>query len=182
MSKTSKQFDAIGEICREIFANKLQDYGAAWRILRPSSLTDQIYIKANRVRSFEVKGVQQISESSRGEYIGIVNYSLIALIQLQRGFSEKIDISQEAALELYDSFLLEAKNLMEKKNHDYDEAWREMRISSFTDLILMKLFRVKQIEDNKGVTLASEGVDANYYDILNYAVFALIKTDFQEDE
>ncbi len=177
---TSEQFDRIIDICSEIFKKKLEDYGPAWRILRPSSLTDQIYIKANRIRSFEIKGIQKIKENVRCEYIGIVNYAIIALIQLELQPSDKKDLTNEDALELYLKFFQKAKKLMEDKNHDYDEAWRKMRISSYTDLILMKIFRTKQIEDNKGKTLISEGVDANYYDMINYSVFALIKLEFPE--
>ncbi len=179
MEKTNEQFDKVMELCRNIYRQKLKDYGSAWRILRTSSLTDQIFIKANRVRSFEMKGIQRIAESVKSEYIGIINYALIALVQLELGIGNSIELSIEDATKLYDKYAEAAKSLMEKKNHDYDEAWRQMRISSYTDLILMKLYRIKQIEDNKGVTLISEGVDANYYDIINYANFALIKLEFE---
>lgn len=176
---TLEQFDRIIVLCKDIFSKKLQDYGAAWRILRPSSLTDQIYIKANRIRSFEIKQTQKIDEDIRNEYIGIVNYALVALVQLEKGTSDTIDMQPKDAIELYSKYFEDAKKLMEKKNHDYDEAWRLMRISSYTDLILMKIFRTKQIEDNKGKTIASEGIDANYFDMINYAVFALIKLEFE---
>ncbi len=178
MEKTSQQFDHVIGICRDLFSKKLEDYGAAWRILRPTSITDQIFIKANRIRSFEVKGVQKIEESIRGEYIAIINYAIVALVQLERGTSDNIDMDSKEALECYDRYAQEAKVLMEKKNHDYDEAWRKMRITSYTDLILMKLFRTKQIEDLGGKTLISEGIDANYFDMLNYGVFSMIKLDF----
>lgn len=179
MPDTSKQFSQIASICKEIFVKKLEDYGAAWRILRTISLTDQIFIKANRIRSFEIKGVQKIAESVKSEYIGIINYAVIALIQLEKGASDTIDLTTNEAVVLYEKYLNAAKELMENKNHDYDEAWRKMRVSSFTDLILMKVFRTKQIEDNQGQTLISEGVDANYYDMINYAVFALIQLEFE---
>lgn len=176
---TNRQFAQALETCRDIFEKKLKDYGAAWRILRTESITDQIFIKAKRIRSFEVKKVQKIHESVHGEFAAIINYALVALIQLELNVTETVDISNQKALELYDKYAEKAKELMIKKNHDYDEAWRSMRISSYTDLILMKLYRTKQIEDNKGETLISEGVDANYYDMANYAVFALIKFDEQ---
>lgn len=166
--------------CRELFAKKLHDYGAAWRIMRPSSVTDQIYIKANRIRSIEVKGVALVDEGIRPEFIAIVNYGIVALIQLELGYAEKEDLTPEQALELYDKYAQTALELMLKKNHDYDEAWRGMRISSYTDLILMKLYRTKQIESLSGATLVSEGVDANYMDMINYAVFGLIKLQFGE--
>ena len=169
--------------CRSLFAGKLHDYGAAWRILRPSSLTDQIYIKANRIRSIETKGVTMVDEGIRPEFVGIVNYAIIGLIQLERGYSEKPDdMTEDEALEAYDKYAAEALQLMLRKNHDYDEAWRSMRISSYTDLILMKVFRTKQIESLGGDTLVSEGIDANYMDMLNYAVFGLIKLNELKDE
>ena len=179
MNKTSQQFDSVIAICKDIFVKKMKDYGSAWRILRTSSITDQIFIKAQRIRSIEDKGVQRIEEGIRNEYIGIVNYSVIALIQLELGNSEDLNLNEEKGEELYNKFIQEAKSLMLNKNHDYGEAWRDMRISSLTDIILMKLFRTKQIEDNKGKTFISEGVDANYYDIINYAIFALIKMEFE---
>ena len=175
---TKEQFEKVMAECRTLFVKKLHDYGAAWRILRPSSLTDQIYIKANRIRSLEMKGVSLVGEGIRPEFIGIVNYAIIGLIQLEKGFSEKPDdMSVEEAVEAYDKHANEALQLMLRKNHDYDEAWRMMRISSYTDLILMKVFRTKQIEMLQGDTLVSEGVDANYLDMLNYAVFGLIKLE-----
>jgi hypothetical protein len=175
MEKTDQQFeDAISQ-CRSVFDKKMKDYGSAWRILRTSSLTDQIYIKANRIRSIEQKGKSKIDEGIRDEFIGIVNYSVMALIQLELGNEQRIELSPEEATALYSKHIYAAKALMENKNHDYDEAWRNMRISSYTDIILMKLLRVKQIEDNEGKTLVSEGLDANYSDIINYSLFALIK-------
>ena len=173
--KTSEQFDNIIKICKEIFVKKLQDYGTAWRILRPESLTDQIYIKANRIRSIEIQGEAKVDENIEGEFIAIINYAIIALIQNELGFDTDIDLPNKKAIILYDKYFQKAKDLMMNKNHDYGEAWRLMRISSYTDLILMKIFRTKQIEDNKGKTLISEGVDANYNDMINYSVFGLIK-------
>jgi hypothetical protein len=172
---TSKQFDIAIDTCREVFLKKMKDYGSAWRILRAPSLTDQIYIKANRIRSIEEKGRQKVSEGNMPEFIGIVNYSVMALIQLELGAAEELDLKAEQVLTLYEKYIHAAKSLMEDKNHDYGEAWRNMRISSLTDIILMKLLRIKQIEDNEGKTFVSEGVDANYFDIINYSVFALIK-------
>ena len=170
------EFDSIIINCREIFDKKMRDYGSAWRILRISSLTDQIFIKAQRIRSIEDKGLQKVDEGVISEFIGIVNYSVIGLIQLDLGVAEKADdLSQEEAMKLFEKYTLKAKDLMINKNHDYGEAWRDMRVSSLTDLILQKLLRVKQIEDNDRSTLISEGIDANYLDMLNYAVFALIK-------
>jgi hypothetical protein len=171
MHNTQLQFAQILHQCRELFEKKLSDYGAAWRVLRPSSITDQIYIKVNRIRTLQMTEVQMIDESEESEFIAIVNYSIIGLIQLEKGFSE----NPTEILKLYDFYANEATELMQKKNHDYGEAWREMRISSITDLIYQKVLRTKQIEDNNGKTLVSEGLDANYYDILNYAVFCLIK-------
>jgi hypothetical protein len=178
MKDTNSQFSHIIGLCREVFIKKMDDYGAAWRVLRPSSLTDQIYIKAKRIRSFEIKKNRKIEEDSRSEYIGIVNYAIMALIQLEKGYIETIEENREEILTLYDYYSTEALNLMKKKNHDYDEAWRSMRISSYIDLILMKIYRTKQIEDNEGITSVSEGIDANYYDMINYSVFALIKFEF----
>lgn len=155
----------------------MKDYGSAWRILRASSITDQIFIKAQRIRSIEDKGTQKIEEGVKSEFIGIVNYAVIGLIQLEHGNQDKLDLPLDEAVQLYDKYISEAKNLMENKNHDYGEAWRNMRISSLTDLILMKILRTKQIEDNEGSTLISEGIDANYYDMINYAVFALIRLE-----
>ena len=180
MANTQEQFKEILADCRKLFASKLHDYGAAWRILRPSSVTDQILIKANRIRSIEVKGFALVDEGILPEFVGIVNYGIIGLIQLELGYAEKEDISDEKALEYYDKFADQALELMLRKNHDYDEAWRAMRISSYTDLILMKLYRTKQIESLGGATLVSEGVDANYMDMINYSVFGLIKLKFGE--
>tara|TARA_B110000444_G_scaffold166104_1_gene155227 strand:+ start:804 stop:1343 length:540 start_codon:yes stop_codon:yes gene_type:complete len=174
MQKTSQQFDVIIENSATLFEKKMKDYGSAWRILRLTSLTDQIFIKAQRIRTIENNGVQKIEEGITSEFIGILNYSLIALVQLKHGVADQADMNLAQALEVYSYFANEAKDLMEAKNHDYGEAWREMRVSSFTDLILQKLLRIRQIEDNQGRTLVSEGIDANYFDIVNYAVFALI--------
>ena len=177
MKETPRQFEQAIALCKNVFVNKMKDYGSSWRILRTSSLTDQIYIKANRIRSIEQKGTQKIAEGIRPEFIGIVNYSVIALIQLELGAEGELELGGDKALALYDGHIRSARELMEDKNHDYDEAWRNMRISSLTDIILMKLMRIKQIEDREGETLVSEGVDANYRDIINYALFALIKID-----
>jgi hypothetical protein len=176
MEKTISEYDSIIKKCEDIFAKKMKDYGSAWRILRISSLTDQIFIKAQRIRSIEDKGLQKVDEGVIPEFIGIVNYSIIGLIQLELGVSEQAEeIQYDQVMNLFDKYALEAKQLMLDKNHDYGEAWRDMRGSSLTDLILQKLLRVKQIEDNDRSTLISEGIDANYLDMLNYAVFALIK-------
>jgi len=175
MSQTDQQFDQVAAICSDIFLKKMKDYGCSWRILRPQSVTDQIFIKANRIRSIETKGVSKIDEGIRSELIAIVNYGIVGLIQLELGFSETDDLTYERGAELYTKYLAEAKKLMMDKNHDYDEAWRIMRTESYTDLILMKIYRTKQIEDNQGKTLISEGIDANYFDMINYAVFGLIK-------
>lgn len=174
MNTTSEQYDGIIATCRSLFMNKMQDYGSAWRILRMPSVTDQIFIKAQRIRSLQENPIQKIGESQISEFIGIINYSIIGLIQLELGIVNQPDLYPEKAIELYDQKIAETKQLMEAKNHDYGEAWREMRVSSLTDLILQKLLRVKQIEDNKGKTLVSEGIEANYQDMVNYAVFALI--------
>lgn len=174
MQQTSQQYDAVIHACRELFLKKAQDYGTAWRILRLPSLTDQIFIKAQRIRSLQQNAVRKVDEDERSEFIGIINYSLMALIQIKKGVVEQPDLSAKEAIELYDEEVAITKKLMEDKNHDYGEAWRDMRVSSLTDLILQKVLRVKQIEDNKGNTLVSEGVDANYQDMVNYAVFALI--------
>lgn len=179
---TSQQFETVINQCRTIFEHKLKDYGASWRVLRTSSLTDQIYIKANRIRSIQRKGVQKIDEGVVPEFIGIVNYSCAALIQLELGVAEETDLKNEYALELYSKYIYQARDLMLNKNHDYDEAWRNMRISSLDDIILMKLLRIKQIEDNEGKTLVSEGLDANYYDIINYSIFALIKLTLEGEK
>lgn len=174
MEDTSTQYDSVIQECRDLFVQKMDDYGTAWRILRLSSLTDQIFIKAKRIRELQQKNEQKIDEGQRGEFIGIINYSAMALIQFNAGSSEKTTGNEKEILRQYDAQIGTAKDLMLKKNHDYGEAWRDMRISSLTDLILQKLLRVKQIEENRGETQVSEGVDANYRDILNYAVFALI--------
>ncbi|PKP13779.1 MAG: hypothetical protein CVU08_03705 [Bacteroidetes bacterium HGW-Bacteroidetes-3] len=174
MQQTSKQYDAVIEKCRSLYINKLKDYGSAWRILRLPSLTDQIFIKAQRIRQLQENITRKVDEGEVSEFMGIVNYSVMALIQLEKGVAEQPDLSAEEAIELYDKHVAITKSLMEDKNHDYGEAWRDMRVSSLTDLILQKLLRVKQIEDNKGKTIVSEGIDANYQDMINYAVFALI--------
>lgn len=175
---TPEEFAAVIAICRDVFEKKLKDYGTSWRVMRPSSLTDQIYIKAKRIRTLETGGVENaaVNEGIEPEFIGIVNYCTIALIQLELGVGNPI--SAEKALELYNKKINEATRLMTDKNHDYDEAWREMRVSSFTDIILQKLLRTKEIEDHNGHTIISEGVDANYMDMINYALFALIKLNF----
>lgn len=180
MKDTKQQFEHVIAICRDLFAKKLHDYGAAWRIMRPSSVTDQIFIKANRIRSIEIKGVTLVNEGIRPEFIAIVNYSIIGLIQLEQGYAETDDMTEQQALEQYDKHAKAALELMLAKNHDYDEAWRSMRITSYTDLILMKIYRTKQIEALSGNTLVSEGIDANYMDMINYSVFALIKLEFGE--
>lgn len=174
MKNTSQEYDAVISVCRDLFTKKMKDYGSAWRILRLPSLTDQIFIKAQRIRSLQENDVRKVNEDESGEFIGIINYSIMALIQLELGIADQPDLDTTKATELYDAKIKETKELMENKNHDYGEAWRDMRVSSLTDLILQKLLRVKQIEDNKGKTLVSEGIDANYQDMINYAVFALI--------
>lgn len=171
---TSREYDAVIAICRDLFSNKMTDYGSAWRILRLPSLTDQIFIKAQRIRSLQENQVRKVDEDETGEFIGIINYSVMALIQLDLGIADQPDIDSAKAVELYDAKIASTRNLMLAKNHDYGEAWRDMRVSSLTDLILQKLLRVKQIEDNKGKTIVSEGIGANYQDMINYAVFALI--------
>jgi hypothetical protein len=175
MEHTSKQYDAAIKQCKDIFLKKMKDYGTAWRNLRPTSLTDQIFIKAQRIKSIEEKGTQKVSDDTKSEYVGIINYCIIALIQLELSEDARMELPYEEVQQLYSKYASQTKKLMEDKNHDYGEAWRDMRISSLTDLILMKIFRVKQIEDNKGKTIISEGVDANYMDMLNYSVFALIR-------
>jgi len=174
MSKTNEQFEQVISICDDIFSKKMHDYGTAWRILRATSITDQIYIKANRIRSIEIKGTSKIDEGIFSEFIGIINYASMGLIQLELGPTEKQEDNKHIH-DLYLSYLHNAKNLMMNKNHDYNEAWRNMRISSYTDLILMKIKRTKQIENHHGENLISEGIDANYYDMINYSVFALIR-------
>lgn len=175
MEQTVQEYVVAFAKCKDIFIKKMKDYGCAWRILRLPSLTDQIFIKAQRIRSIEMKGSQKVGEDIRNEFIGIVNYSIIALIQLEKGVAEQPDMESEEVQSLYERFYKESNDLMQSKNHDYGEAWRDMRVSSLTDLILQKLLRVKQIEDNEGKTLISEGIDANYFDMINYSIFALIK-------
>jgi len=182
VTKTDSQFDHVINICKDIFEKKMKDYGTAWRILRPSSMTDQIFIKAQRIRSIETKGTSKVDEGIRDEFIGIVNYCSMAIVQLEMKPAQEPEMEHDKALKLYLDNIYASKALMENKNHDYDEAWRKMRVSSFTDLILMKLHRTKQIEDNQGQTIISEGIDANYMDMINYAIFALIKLEFPEDE
>lgn len=174
-TNTSTEFDEVIAVCRSLFLKKTKDYGTAWRILRPSSITDQIFIKAQRIRTLEEKKVSKVGEGVISEYIGIVNYCIIAMMQLELTESDPNEMPYAEVEKRFEEKVTETKDLMFAKNHDYGEAWRDMRISSLTDLILMKIFRVKQIEDNEGQTLASEGVNANYQDMLNYSVFALIK-------
>ncbi len=174
MTKTSTEYTKVIEDCRELYAKKTSDYGTAWRILRPSSLTDQIFIKAQRIRTIQETKENKVGESIQDEFVAIVNYCIMALIQLEEKDLTEMELSKEQALLLYDKYAKLAHDLMLKKNHDYGEAWRDMRVASLTDLILMKILRVKQIEDNSGATIVSEGIDANYYDMLNYAVFSLI--------
>jgi len=174
MQQTSEQYDGIITTCRDLFSKKMKDYGSAWRILRLPSLTDQIYIKAQRIRSLQENEVRKVDEGEKSEFIGIINYSIMALIQLEKGVAQEPDLPPAEAISLYNKHVGITKSLMENKNHDYGEAWRDMRVSSLTDLIIQKLLRVKQIEDNKGKTLVSEGIEANYQDIINYSVFALI--------
>ena len=174
MQDTSKQYDAVIDTCKSLFIKKMSDYGSAWRILRLPSLTDQIFIKAQRIRGLQQNEVRKVNEGQESEFIGIINYCIMALIQLEKGVVEQPDMSTEIATKLYIEKVTVTKHLMEDKNHDYGEAWRDMRVSSLTDLILQKLLRVKQIEDNKGKTLVSEGIDANYQDMINYAIFAMI--------
>ena len=174
MTKTSTQYDSIITTCRQLFENKMKDYGSAWRILRLPSLTDQIFIKAQRIRSLQQNASRKVDEDEASEFVGIINYCIMALIQIEKGIVDQPDMPLEESLELYDEKVAATKKLMEDKNHDYGEAWRGMSISSLSDLILQKLLRVKQIENNQGKTLVSEGIGANYQDMLNYAVFALI--------
>ncbi|MBQ0069408.1 MAG: DUF1599 domain-containing protein [Bacteroidales bacterium] len=177
MKDTSKQYDQVIAKCRDLYIKKMKDYGPAWRILRPQSVTDQIFIKAKRIRTLEVNGESKVGEDIWPEFIGIINYGVMGLIQLERGYSDVIDMNAGEALTLYDKYIKATKDLMMAKNADYGEAWRDMRISSYTDLILSKIQRTKEIENNNGNTLVSEGIDANYQDLINYAVFALIKHD-----
>ena len=180
MAETNIQFEKVLAVCRELFEKKLYDYGASWRIMRPCSLTDQIYIKAKRIRNLETGTANRVGEDINSELLGIVNYGIIALVQLQLGYSDECDISAEEAMRLYDAKAVETLELMKRKNHDYNEAWRGMRTTSYTDLILTKIWRTKQIEELEGATKVSEGVDANYMDMINYAVFGLIKNGVVE--
>lgn len=182
LSNTEQQFKDVMVECRTLFQKKLHDYGASWRILRPSSLTDQLYIKAKRIRSLEIKKESLVGEGIRPEFIALINYGIVGIIQLEKGFSDEVDMTADEALALYERHAQEALELMLKKNHDYDEAWRSMRVSSYTDFILTKIQRVKEIEDIHGATLVSEGIDANYMDIINYAVFGAIKLKEQESK
>ena len=174
MKDTISEYNSIIKNCKDIFAKKMKDYGSAWRILRISSLTDQIFIKAQRIRGLQQNSTRKVDEGQYSEFIGIINYSIMALIQIEKGVVENPDLNLDESLELFNNHSELTKSLMVDKNHDYGEAWRDMRVSSLTDLILQKLLRVKQIEDNKGETLVSEGIDANFQDILNYSVFAQI--------
>jgi len=177
--KTNAQFEQVMQECRSLFEKKLHDYGASWRILRPQSLTDQLFIKAKRIRSLEIKKESLVGEGIRPEFIALINYGIVGLIQLAHGFSDTVDMQPKEAMALYDHYALEALELMKRKNHDYDEAWRGMRVSSYTDFIPTKIERVKEIENLQGDTLVSEGIDANYMDIINYAVFGAIKLSEQ---
>lgn len=181
MKDTKAQFHAVVAQCRRLFIDKMKDYGPAWRILRTPSITDQIFIKANRIRTLQTTAEHLVDEGIEPEFIGIINYAAMGVIQLQLGVVDQPDLSSEEATQLYDKVLNEAYELMTRKNHDYDEAWRSMRVSSITDLILMKILRVKSIEDNNGKTIVSEGLDANYYDMINYAVFAMILLSEQKE-
>jgi len=174
MQNTSQQYDAVVSLCRQLFINKMKDYGSAWRILRLPSLTDQIFIKAQRIRSLQENDEQKVDEGQESEFIGIINYCLMALVQIEKGIATQPDLNADEATVLYDKYISETKALMEAKNHDYGEAWRDMRVSSLTDLIIQKLLRVKQIEDNQGKTIVSEGIGANYQDMINYSIFAMI--------
>jgi Domain of Unknown Function (DUF1599). len=179
---TTQQFEQMIDLCRDVFQHKLKDYGLSWRIMRPQSITDQLFIKANRIRNLEMKGVNMVDEGVKPEFIAIVNYGIIGLIQLALGSSAVAkEINAGEAMVLYDEYIIKTKALMFAKNHDYGEAWRNMRISSYTDMILTKIYRIKQIEDNEGKTFASEGIDANYMDMINYALFGLIKLEFNEN-
>ncbi len=180
MPNTLQEYDAVISICRNLFEKKMSDYGSAWRILRLPSLTDQIFIKAQRIRGLQQNSVQKVDEGEISEFIGIINYCVMALIQIDKGVVEQPDLKTEEAVKLYTEKVTVTKQLMMDKNHDYGEAWRDMRVSSLTDLILQKLLRVKQIENNQGKTLVSEGIDANYQDMINYAVFALIHLEVME--
>ncbi len=182
LAKTEQQFKDVMAECRSLFLKKLHDYGASWRILRPSSLTDQLYIKAKRIRSLEIKQESLVGEGIRPEFIALINYGIVGIIQLEKGFVDEVDMTSDEAMMLYDQHAKEALELMLKKNHDYDEAWRSMRVSSYTDFILTKIQRVKEIEDIHGETLVSEGIGSNYMDIINYSVFGAIKLKEQNIE
>lgn len=179
-NNTEEQFKSVMQECRSLFEKKLHDYNASWRMLRPSSLTDQLLIKARRIRSIEVKGKALVEDDKRSEFVALINYGIVGLIQLEKGFADSVDISNEEAMTLYDKYAEVALQLMLRKNHDYNEAWRMMRVSSYTDFILTKIERVKEIENLNGGTLVSEGIDANYMDIINYSVFGVIKLTFGE--
>ena len=179
-NNTEEQFKSVMQECRSLFEKKLHDYNASWRMLRPSSLTDQLLIKARRIRSIEVKGKALVEDDIRSEFVALINYGIVGLIQLEKGFADSVDISNEEAMTLYDKYAEVALQLMLRKNHDYNEAWRMMRVSSYTDFILTKIERVKEIENLNGGTLVSEGIDANYMDIINYPVFGVIKLTFGE--
>ncbi len=180
MTKTETQFDNALALCRKVFIDKLQDYGPSWRIMRPEAITDQLFIKAKRIRSLQTKGVSAVGDGILTEFVAIVNYGVIGIIQLRRGFVDTKDIDNDEAVALYDGIALEARNLMLRKNHDYDEAWRGMRVLSYVDFILTKIERTKEIEDHSGRTKVSEGIDANYFDMINYAVFGIIKLTDEE--
>lgn len=175
MTDTEAQFKKAMDMCRDIFSKKLYDYKPSWRMLRPSSLTDQLFIKAKRIRTLETTGESLVGEGILPEFMALINYGIVGLIQLEKGYADKIDMTNDEAMTLYDDYAEKCLNLMQKKNHDYGEAWRDMRVSSYTDLILTKLERIKEIEDKNGVTTVSEGIDSNYMDIINYSVFAVIK-------
>jgi hypothetical protein len=177
---TKQEYEKVIAICRDLFVKKMHDYGTVWRVMRPTSVTDQLFIKATRIRSIETKGVALVDEDVRSEFIGIVNYGIMGLIQLELGYSYKDDLNEKQATDYYDRYARKAMELMLAKNHDYDEAWRLMRVTSYTDLILEKINRTKKIESHDGKTLVSEGIDANYMDIINYAVFALIKLEIEK--
>jgi hypothetical protein len=181
-NQTTNEYNQVIKVCRTLFINKTRDYGTAWRILRLPSITDQIYIKAQRIRSIQDKGKQKVDEDISSEFIGIINYCVIAMMQQEMEDSDNMELAPDKVEILYDQFVKETFDLLMNKNHDYGEAWREMRITSITDIILMKIFRVKQIEDNQGKTVVSEGVKANYQDMLNYAVFCLIKMGYANEQ
>lgn len=175
MNKTSHQYDAVIKNCRAVFINKNADYGTSWRIMRVSSIIDQIYIKANRIRTIEENGAMKVNEGIEPEFMGIINYCIMGLIQIELADSKEMDLEQNIIASLYDKYVLQTKNLMEEKNHDYGEVWRDMLVTTFTDMLLMRVQRMKQILDNKGKTIASEGIESNLMDMINYSVFALIK-------